>query len=297
MLSDHRTPGPRDRTVELDGRSVHLSERGEGSVVVLLHGGQLGTTNYAASADVWTPLVEALSRHHRVVAVDRPGFGRSTVTSPEDVGYAGQEDLVVSALREIGVTDFHVVGHGEGGLLALHIARREDVHIRSCSVIAGNEAAPTGDAPLDVRLLHPPEPYESVQAQAWFVDRVSYTPHHIDDAFLADLVTHAGRESVAHGRSLVTDADIRSELLISKDRLFAYGRDDSYGTPITLVWGSHDPLSSVERGVELMNLLATTHAELSFHLVNRCGHFVFREHPAQTAELLLPFLSRAEEVR
>ncbi len=281
-------------TIEVDGCTVAYSDTGEGSVVVLLHGGAPGPRPYAASRHVWTPLSELLATHHRVLAIDRPGFGDSPAGDLEDLTYAAAERAVVRVLQELDVSECHVVGHGEGGLLALQIARSMDVSVLSCTVLAGNEAAPTGDSPHPLRLSSPPVPTISRRAQAWVVERLSYTPHHIDDDFLDSLAAHASSASAEHVAGLAERGErrLRSDLLATKDRLFGYARDVGYAVPITLVWASDDPLSPIERGVALMDLLATTSAPLDLQVVNRAGHFVFRERPHDVAELLLRGFSR-----
>ncbi|WP_262286327.1 alpha/beta fold hydrolase [Micromonospora sp. MA102] len=271
-----------------DGRTVRVSDRGSGPAVVVLHGGDAGRSPYAASLDVWNPLTEMLGGH-RVIALDRPGFGGSPATSAADLTYAAAERVVLDVVRQLGIDAFHVVGHGEGGLLALQITRNPAVRVLSCAVLAGTEAAPTGDSALNLRLANPPRPSSSRAAQAWALERLSYTPHHIGE--LLDIaLAHAAAPAVA--ADLLDDAALHSDLLSAKDALFGYARDTGYSVPISLVWSSDDPLSPVERGVALLNLLASTTAELSLQVVNRVGHFPFRERPDEVARLLLPFFAR-----
>ncbi|MFI9557538.1 alpha/beta fold hydrolase [Nonomuraea endophytica] len=253
---------------------VRVSDTGSGTPVVLLHGGAPGSSGYAGCLEVWEPISGAVAAAgHRVIAWEGAGSG----------GFRAQESAVLATLDGLGVTHFHVVGHGEAGLLALLIARSVPARVLSCSVIAGHEAAPTGDAPTNLRLAHPPA--DPRRAQAWHVERLSYSPHHLDDTFLDALAAKAAVDPPAHPHA---------DLLAAKDALYAYARDHGYRVPIMLVWGSHDPLSEVERGLALLDLLASTKAPLSLHVVNRAGHFAFRERPREVLRLLLPFLARSQ---
>ncbi|MFI6906135.1 alpha/beta fold hydrolase [Nonomuraea sp. NPDC050394] len=229
--------------------------------VLLLHGD---------SVRVWDPISGVVAAAgHRVIAWEGTGNG-----------HPDEASSVLAALDELGVSAFHVVGHGTGALTALHLARTAPARALSCGVIAGHEAAPTGDAPAGVRLACPPA--DPRRARAWALERLSYTPHHIDDALLdAAVPPVAGC----------------SGTLAAKDALYAHARDHGFQVPIMLIWGSHDPLSEVERGVALFDLLASTTAPLSLHVVNRAGHFVFRERPREVLRLLLPFLARSERPR
>ncbi|MBO9524125.1 MAG: alpha/beta hydrolase [Nocardioidaceae bacterium] len=272
------------------------TDRGSGPVVVLLHGGTTGAAPYAASAALLDPLADLLATDHRVVAVDRPGCGASPAETREQLGYRHAEDVVGGLLDRLGIAACHLVGHGEGGLLALLLAQAGSPRVTSCTVIAGHEAAPTGDSPSQLRLAHQPRPVASRRAQAWTLERLSYTPHHLVDGLLDTLAAQAGSEAGV-ARTTLAEAHtgyLRTDLLAAKDRLFGFARDTGYDVPITLVWGTHDPLSPVERGVALMDLLATTRAPLDLQVVNRVGHFPFRERPGEVAELVRSAVRLAE---
>src|SRR4051812_44515059 len=62
---------PLGRFVEVDGVRLHYFERGKGQPLVLVHGNTSMVEDFACS------LVEPASRHYRVIAFDRPGFGHS----------------------------------------------------------------------------------------------------------------------------------------------------------------------------------------------------------------------------
>jgi len=80
--------------------------------VVLLHG-QPGT---GGDWDLVTPLVD---QRHRVVAPDRPGYGRSSGSA---TGFAGNARAVVDLLDLLHVEQAVLVGHSWGGGVALATA-------------------------------------------------------------------------------------------------------------------------------------------------------------------------------
>jgi pimeloyl-ACP methyl ester carboxylesterase len=58
----------------VEGKRLAFTDRGEGDVIVLLHG-------YLESLLIWEDFSRELSRHFRVVSLDLPGHGLSeTVT-------------------------------------------------------------------------------------------------------------------------------------------------------------------------------------------------------------------------
>jgi alpha-beta hydrolase superfamily lysophospholipase len=115
-LPGRRPPGATDptaylRTVEVLGADVHhLDLPGptpDAPVVLLVHG--LG-----GRWQHWTENLAGLAEHARVVALDLPGFGRS---SPPRGGYAvdGFADVVAALARELALPPVTVVGHSLGG--------------------------------------------------------------------------------------------------------------------------------------------------------------------------------------
>ncbi len=81
------------------------------STLVLVHG-------YLASAFVFRDVFAALEKHHRVIAMDLPGFGDSDKTSPSQAQYnrAFFATHVWGLLDELNITEkIHLLGHSMGG--------------------------------------------------------------------------------------------------------------------------------------------------------------------------------------
>jgi pimeloyl-ACP methyl ester carboxylesterase len=91
---------------------------GQGEPLVLLHG-------VGESAVGWRPVLDALSRHYDVIALDLPGFGDSA-RLPGDVlpSAVALADAVERELDQLGIAGFHVAGYSLGGRVALELATR-----------------------------------------------------------------------------------------------------------------------------------------------------------------------------
>ena len=114
--AEAKTP-PVGEFVEVDGVRLHYVDRGKGPAVVLLHGNGVTLQDFEVSG-----VLGLASKHHRVIAFDRPGFGyseraRTTIWTP-----AAQAGLIARALEQIGVERAVVVGHSWGTMVALAMA-------------------------------------------------------------------------------------------------------------------------------------------------------------------------------
>jgi len=79
---------PMGRFVEVDGVRLHYVDRGHGRPVVLLHGNMMLIEDWALSG-----VLDMAASHHRVLAFDRPGYGRSECTRDRIWTPAAQADL------------------------------------------------------------------------------------------------------------------------------------------------------------------------------------------------------------
>jgi pimeloyl-ACP methyl ester carboxylesterase len=94
---------------------LHI-EAGEGEPVLLLHG-------YPQSASCWRHQIPALAEHHRVIAADWPGFGRSA--APETPAtYDSEVERIGMLADTFGLDRFNLVGHDYGGFVGLGYVQR-----------------------------------------------------------------------------------------------------------------------------------------------------------------------------
>jgi 2-succinyl-6-hydroxy-2,4-cyclohexadiene-1-carboxylate synthase len=106
------------RRLRVGSRTVEFADEGPrgAPAVVLLHG-------FTGSKNSWRRLRGQLRKRYRVVAIDLPGHG-GTPAAPDALADSlwRTGDLVVDALRAVGVERFSLVGYSMGGRLALGLA-------------------------------------------------------------------------------------------------------------------------------------------------------------------------------
>lgn len=106
----------RKRVVEANGATLHLTERGDGAPLILLHGGLFTSAH-------WEPVAQRLAGEFRVITPDSRGHGRST--NPAGVlSYALIADDVAALIDSLGLERPLVGGWSDGGQVALELAAR-----------------------------------------------------------------------------------------------------------------------------------------------------------------------------
>ena len=109
-------PGLHVGHAKLNGIALFYAEIGQGSPVVVLHGG-------LANSDYLGNQVLALAGHHRVVVADSRGHGRSA-RNDQPFGYDLMTDDVVALLDTLKIQKADIVGWSDGAIIGLDMAMR-----------------------------------------------------------------------------------------------------------------------------------------------------------------------------
>lgn len=98
----------------VDGLSLHVTSEGAGPAILLAHG-------MLCDSRVWAPVVADVATDHRAITLDLRGHGKSGVPAADYTLSDHARDLL-AALDATGTDHAIVVGHGIGGIAALHLA-------------------------------------------------------------------------------------------------------------------------------------------------------------------------------
>ncbi len=231
---------PIGRILEIDGVQLHVFEKGDGPPIVLLHGSGSLIQDFTVSG-----LVDRLAERHRVIVIDRPGYGWSSRPAGRDWSPEAQAALFAAAAEILGAQRPLVVGHSWGTLPAVAWALDRPRSIRGL-VLASGYYFPTprpdalftailaspvlGDlmahtiAPLQTRLTGP----------AGF--RMIFSPNDTPQKFLDDMPFAL---MLRPGQLHATAADSAMMPLAAARLAPRYGELD---IPMTIIWGEGDKL-------------------------------------------------------
>jgi pimeloyl-ACP methyl ester carboxylesterase len=121
---------PRSRAIRLQKPAilVRAVEVGTGEPALFLHG-------FSLCAAHWVPLFARLSSLRRM-AIDMPGHGASDGVDYRDVNLRSwYVEMLTSVLDELGVESAHMVGHSQGAMFAMWLARDAPHRVRSLVTI------------------------------------------------------------------------------------------------------------------------------------------------------------------
>jgi pimeloyl-ACP methyl ester carboxylesterase len=114
---------PGQRRLRRPDATLHALDVGEGPLVVLLHGWPLDHRAF-------TPQLESLACTHRLLALDRRGFGRSS--GPPDA--ERELDDLDAWLDHLGGAPVHLLGMSQGARIALRYAATRPERVRSLTL-------------------------------------------------------------------------------------------------------------------------------------------------------------------
>jgi pimeloyl-ACP methyl ester carboxylesterase len=213
--------------VDVNGLHMYYEDCGDGSPLVLLHGGMMSIE--LSFAD----LIPELAMRHRVIALEAQGHGR-TADIDRPITPAALASDVVGLLDHLGLERAHVLGHSQGAATALELAvsypdRLRSVVPASASVRMEGIHEDLTDPALQATSTRMPTQQDFVAMQEVYA-RLSPHPDHFND-FLASLSQSA--------------ADLQGW---SDEQLAAIT------APVLLVLGDRD-FTTVEHGALMLELI------------------------------------------
>jgi len=274
--------------VDVDGRRtrVRLDGDPDNPPVLLVHG-------IGRSMEDWAPQYERLAQSYRTISLDVPGFGYSE-RPREAITLASLARGVAETLDTLGETGpVHIVGNSLGGAIGQQLLAAQPDRVASLALINsagfGSEVTPLlrmltvpGLGALGAR--RPTRMSATMFERAIHADKTVATKERIDHALAVGSQAGVGAALRETALALGTPRGVKPQW--RRELAAAVARTPR---PTLIMWGSQDRILPAHHIEEAMRVYP--HAEV--HLLNGVGHMPQIECPKRFADLLLPFLLRA----
>ena len=282
---DGQCEQPAEHFINIENTRVRYVEAGAGPVVVLIHG------NAGSVDDFDFKSLGLLCRGHRVIAVDRPGHGKSERPSDADAKLQFQTRLLHETLSHLGVTRPVLVGHSWGGSLALAYAVEYPLELSAIVLLAPAAYSDGGPDEFMRAVIKTP----IVGDVSLTVGRTILGEHllkkELQKAFYPDSVPeeYLRQASSSWLRHKQVRAILEDEYSLDKDLEKVSRHYSEISIPVVIVTGDHDKVVSAKhnayrlkttilhsRLIELKNTghqVPQTHPESIFNAVNLISNF------------------------
>ena len=278
----------------IHGTNTRYFEAGSGEPLVLIHGGSFG---YFENAEDWDRNFDVLAQDYHVFAIDKIGCGWTDNPATVDDYYIGATvQHAYDFIQVMGLGPVHVAGHSRGGYTATRVALEHPEVVRTLIIVDSST------------LMTPSNPqYQVWDAEAakipderdryFYLEAVnSYGEEHLDkrhmDAILAivNLPKSKAALAIMEGGQV---AKHNAELIERQQETHAWIREGRLRCPTLIFWAFNDPSATMDRcGIPAMKLILPNVPNSSMHIVNRAGHYSFREQADEFNRVVVEFIKR-----
>jgi pimeloyl-ACP methyl ester carboxylesterase len=267
------------------GISLAYTEMGQGFPLLLVHG--LGSYIPA-----WTKNLPFLSEHFRCIALDLPGYGKSSKEgfTPGMEFYA---DVLHGFLDKLQIKECYLAGHSMGGQVVMHGALKYPQKVKKLALLApaGLEAF-TADEGRQMKAWFSPEKVYAAGTEIIEQNVKANFYHFPADArdILQDRLHYKACNDYPRFCQVLSDS-VGAMLQES-----VYEKLPQLSMPVLILFGRQDayiPSPLLHPNLELEALLEVAVAgipEGSYRLLDSCGHFIQWEQAEQVNKYLLNFL-------
>lgn len=264
------------------GARVHYLHSGSGRPMLLLHG-------LVGSSSNWRYNIDALAREASVYALDMVNMGKSDRIDGLDAGLEATAGRIAAFMDALGIAQADIAGHSHGGAVALMLAARHPVRVRSLILFApANPFSDLGDLLVRIystapgRWIARTAPHLPTRLQRFGLERMYGDPARVASGCLEGYID--GMRVPGTMRHILA---IVGCWFADMERLReALPRVAS--TPALLIWGDRDRAVDPASAMQLQRILWQS----ELRVLRGGGHIPFEEMPEQSNRIMLDWLSR-----
>ena len=289
---DGSIAGLKAKFVDVKGVKTRYYEMGQGERLVLVHGE--GFSGHS-SANTWSKNIPGLAKRFHVFAPDKLASGMTgNPLDEKDYNIQGEVEHMYQFIQTMKLGQVHLVGQSRGGGCVFFLAVAHPEIVRTLVIIDSLTAAPEGPNTRQQTLAKCPKEPDWVEWECR-IKAISFKPEvAFDDEFF-----EAGKYMASLPKSQETVAKVKAgagEPLASQFNEWkktAHERVKNEGIlqmPVLLYWGHNDPSAVLARGLDLYEIISAKNPKTRMFIVNKAGHFHYREYPEEFNQNIVHFI-------
>lgn len=249
---------PAGDLVSIGDQTVHAisASPAGGSVndvpIVLLHGASGNALDWEIS------ILPRLAERHRVIALDRPGFGHSSPPPGADPSLSGQVRILRACLHHLGHKRYVLVGHSYSGALIMRWALDHPDEVAGLVPISGAMCDWGGDLGPGYHLKSAPVIGHAISGLARVLATPSYLRNALAEVFSpqaapSDYLAKAGVQFVLRGATFRLNAAMMRDLGAQ-----VASQETHYGTigcPTSIIHGIADTIVPIDVHADVLGAM------------------------------------------
>jgi 4,5:9,10-diseco-3-hydroxy-5,9,17-trioxoandrosta-1(10),2-diene-4-oate hydrolase len=272
--------------VQVAGRTIWVTQVGEGPALMLLHGGGPG----AAGASNFVRNIPELAKHFRLIVPDLPGYGRSTKGIDRADPFGDLASAMLGLLDALGVEKAHALGNSLGGACALRIALEQRERIDRLVLLGPGGVDTTQYPPTEglIRLVsyYGGEGPTREKIATFLREYLVFDGSAISDAVIDQRFAASIDPEIIANPPLVPPKDLSTALRLD---LTKDPRLSTLATPTLVFWGMEDRVNRPSGARSLQEHMPNC----DLYLFSRTGHWVQWERAVEFNAATIAFLSQS----
>ncbi len=277
-LEEGRQKFAQGKFIDLNGRSTHYVEAGEGDPIILIHG-------FNMDLNTWMKNIDFLGEYHRVYALDLWGFGYST-RQPLDYGFELFAEQVHQFMQALGIHKATLCGHSMGGGITIVYAGLHPQQVDKL-ILVDSVGLPFKMALRSKLFTMPRLPEFLLGLNNDYLRKKNLAEIWLHDPKLvtSDVFSRWSAFQKVQGTTTILLTILRKdffqELEAEIDHL------GSLELPILIAWGREDAAVPLHVGQEMHRLFKGS----TFEIFENCGHMPNFECADEFNQLAISFLA------
>lgn len=255
----------------INGAAIYYRKEGSGEPLVLLHG-------FGEDHEVFNQLVDNLSKEFLVITPDLPGSGKSE-RIPAAQTLTQLADVLNNIIENEKIEKFTLIGHSMGGYITLAYAEKYSGKLNKFGLFHSTALADSE------------EKKAARQKSIRFIETAGASK------FMEEIIPGLFSEETNEKHSELVKKTLKKYINFHPDSLIQYyrmmiERPDRTGVlkestvPVMFIFGEHDNLIPLNKGLELVKLPEYSYLEIC----KNSGHMGMLEEPEKCFEAIREFL-------